>query len=108
MQSKFKTIYLVQGAMIAAMYVILALIFRTISYGMIQVRIAEALMILPAFTPAAIPGLFIGCLIANVLSPSPNMFDIVFGSGAFWRICSVRANGSSRFRLSSSMRSWSD
>ncbi len=73
------TKFLVQGAIIAAIYAALTIAFAPISYGEIQVRISEALTILPFFTPAAIPGLFIGCLIANLMSPV-GIFDIVFGS----------------------------
>ena len=62
-----KVLFLVQAAMIAAIYVVLTLIFQPFSFGEIQVRIAEALTILPVFTPAAIPGLFVGCLIGNIL-----------------------------------------
>ena len=54
-----------QGAAIAALYVVLTVIFAPISFGEMQVRIAEALCILPLFTPAAIPGLFIGCLLGT-------------------------------------------
>ena len=67
--------------MIAAIYVILTEIFAPISFSVGQVRIAEALTILPAFTPAAIPGLFIGCLIGNLLGGAV-LLDIVFGSVA--------------------------
>ena len=58
--------YLTQAAMIAAIYVVLTIVFAPISFGEIQVRIAEMLTILPIFTPAAIPGLFVGCLIGNI------------------------------------------
>ena len=74
-----KVLFLTQAAMIAALYVVLTLVFQAISFGEIQVRIAEALTILPAFTPAAIPGLFIGCLIGNVIGGSI-LPDIIFGS----------------------------
>ena len=57
--------FLTQAAMIAAIYVVLTYVFAPFSFGEVQVRIAEALTILPAFTPAAIPGLFVGCLIGN-------------------------------------------
>ena len=67
--------------MIAAIYVILTEMFAPISFSVGQVRIAEALTILPAFTPAAIPGLFIGCLIGNILGGAI-LPDIVFGSFA--------------------------
>ena len=62
-----KVLFITQAAMIAAIYVALCVAFQPISYGAIQTRIAEALTILPFFTPAAVPGLFIGCLIANLL-----------------------------------------
>ncbi len=71
--------YWTRAAMIGAIYVVLTLVFAPISYGMIQVRISEALMVLPFFTPAAIPGLFVGCLIANIFG-GLGMLDIVFGS----------------------------
>ncbi|MDO4960632.1 MAG: QueT transporter family protein [Eubacteriales bacterium] len=70
---------LTQGAVIAAVYVVLCVVFAAISYGEVQVRIAEALTILPVFTPAAIPGLFIGCIISNLIGGA-TMLDIVFGS----------------------------
>ena len=72
-------LFLAQAAMIAAIYVVLTIIFRPFSFGEIQVRIAEALTILPVFTPAAIPGLFIGCLIGNLLGGSV-LWDVIFGS----------------------------
>ena len=68
-----------QAAMIAAIYVVLCLVFEPISYGAIQTRVAEALTVLPFFTPAAIPGLFIGCLIANALGGGI-LLDVVAGS----------------------------
>ena len=71
--------YLTTAVMIAAMYVVLCLILRPFSYGEVQVRVAEALTILPYFTSAAIPGLFIGCIIANLLGGSI-ILDVVFGS----------------------------
>ena len=74
-----KSLFLTQAAMIAAFYVVLTIVFQAISFGQVQVRIAEALTILPAFTPAAIPGLFIGCLISNMIG-SAALWDILFGS----------------------------
>ncbi len=78
MKSK-KVLHLVQGAAIAAIYVVLVLIFNMWSFGPIQFRIAEALTILPFFTPAAIPGLFVGCLLANLIG-NAILADIIFGS----------------------------
>ena len=74
-----KVLWITQGAVIAALYVVLTLVFAPISFGPVQVRIAEALCILPMFTPAAIPGLFIGCLIANFIGGGI-MLDVIFGS----------------------------
>lgn len=74
-----KILFLTQSAMIAAIYVVLTIIFRPFSFGEIQVRIAEALTILPVFTPAAIPGLFVGCLIGNLIGGGI-LPDIIFGS----------------------------
>ena len=74
-----KTRNLVYGALIAAIYVVLTLMLRPISYGPIQFRVSEALCVLPYFTPAAIPGVFIGCLISNLLGGAVLM-DVVFGS----------------------------
>ncbi len=71
--------YWVRAAMIGAIYVVITLIFAPISYGMIQVRVSEMLMVLPYFTGAAVPGLFIGCMIANIFG-GHGMLDIVFGS----------------------------
>ena len=74
-----KVLFLTQGAMIAALYVVLTTIFAPISFSEIQVRVSEALSILPVFTPAAVPGLFIGCIIANILGGAV-LPDIIFGS----------------------------
>ena len=70
---------MVQGAVIAAIYVVLTMIFQPISFGPIQFRISEALCVLPYFTPAAIPGLAIGCLLSNLLTGAA-VYDVVFGS----------------------------
>ncbi|NBJ93723.1 QueT transporter family protein [Parablautia muri] len=81
MQKSLKLSLLVQAAMIAALYVVLTYIANAmgIASQVIQVRFSEALTILPYFTPAAIPGLFIGCLLANILTGCA-VPDIVFGS----------------------------
>ncbi len=71
--------YVVQAAVIAAIYAVLTIFFTFSSYGLIQVRVAEALTVLPFFTPAAIPGLFAGCIIANIFSPN-GMADVIVGS----------------------------
>ena len=74
-----KVLFIVQAAMIAAIYVVLTIVFAAFSYGEVQVRISEALTILPYFTPAAIPGLFIGCLISNILGGCIAI-DVICGS----------------------------
>jgi len=71
--------FLTQAAMIAAIYVVLTYVFSAFSFGQVQIRIAEALTILPVFTPAAVPGLFVGCLIGNIAGGAV-LPDIIFGS----------------------------
>ena len=73
--------FITHSAIIAALYVILTGLSAVLhlASGPIQIRLSEALTILPVFTPAAIPGLFIGCILANFLTGSL-VWDIVFGS----------------------------
>ena len=78
MQNK-KTAYLTQAAMIAALYVALTYIFAPISFREVQVRISEALTILPVFSLSAVPGLTVGCVLANLLTGCA-LWDVVFGS----------------------------
>lgn len=78
---KGKAAYITQVAAIAAIYVVLVMLFSYTSFGPIQFRVAEALAILPYFTPAAVPGLFIGCLLSNILGGAA-IWDVVFGSFA--------------------------
>ena len=73
------TLFVCQAGIIAAMYVALTYVFAPISFGAVQVRIAEALTILPIFTPAAIPGLFVGCVLGNILGGGV-IWDVIFGS----------------------------
>lgn len=69
------------SAVIAALYAALTLIFQPISFGAVQFRASEALTLLPAVLPQAIPGLTVGCFISNLLYGA-NVFDVVFGSMA--------------------------
>lgn len=71
------------AAVIAALYVALTFLASMLglSSGVIQVRFSEALTVLPVFTPAAIPGLAIGCLVANILTGAIPV-DIIFGTAA--------------------------
>lgn len=73
--------YVTQAAMIAAIYVVLTYLMNLLGLasGAIQVRLSEALCILPVFTPAAIPGLFVGCLLSNALTGAV-IWDVIFGS----------------------------
>ncbi|MBQ7455776.1 MAG: QueT transporter family protein [Clostridia bacterium] len=68
------------SAVIAALYAALTLLLAPISYGDWQCRVSEALTMLPMLFPQAIPGLFVGCVLANLLGPSAGVIDIVFGS----------------------------
>ncbi len=72
--------FLVVGALIAAVYAGLTYLmaFFGLAYGPIQLRVSEVLTILPLFTPAAIPGLAVGCFIANIASFNP--IDMIFGT----------------------------
>ena len=78
-----KTRFITQSALIAALYVALTYLSAAmgIASGVIQVRISEALTVLPMFSFAAVPGLFAGCLAANLLTGAA-VWDIIFGSTA--------------------------
>ncbi|MBE6801644.1 MAG: QueT transporter family protein [Ruminococcaceae bacterium] len=81
MKNRKKLVNFAVGAIIAALYVVLTYLASAmgLSSGVIQVRFSEALTVLPVFTPAAIPGLFIGCLISNLLTGCA-LWDVIFGS----------------------------
>lgn len=99
---KNSTLYLVQGAVIAALYAALTILQNVLIPGSasmaVQFRVAEALTVLACFTPAAIPGLTIGCVIANISSLSTlGPYDLIFGSVAslcaalaMWALRNVR------------------
>lgn len=74
-------LYAAVGAMTAALYVALTLLCSTVGLSSmaIQVRLSEALCILPYYFPAAVPGLFVGCLLANLLTGAV-IWDVLFGS----------------------------
>lgn len=74
-----KARHIAQAALIAAIYATLTLLLEPIGYGPVQFRLAEALTVLPAIFPASIPGLFVGCILANWLGGF-GIADIVFGS----------------------------
>ncbi|MBR6574331.1 MAG: QueT transporter family protein [Clostridia bacterium] len=81
MKKHNKTAFLTQSGVIAALYVVLTLVSKAMGLdsGQIQLRLSEALCILPVFLPAAVPGLTVGCLLANILCG--NLFwDVLFGT----------------------------
>lgn len=82
---KKSTLFVVQAAVIAALYAVLTILQNTLLPGTasmaVQFRVSEVLTILAVFTPAAIPGLAVGCVIANISSLSVlGPYDMIFGS----------------------------
>lgn len=75
-----KVVFVAKAGIIAGLYAAITVLVLPISYGQLQVRISEALGVLPFFTPAAIPGLFIGCLLANFFGSPLGLLDVVLGS----------------------------
>ncbi|WP_029688306.1 QueT transporter family protein [Thermoanaerobacter sp. A7A] len=73
------TKYIVKAGAIAAIYFVVTILLGSVSYGPIQFRISESLVVLPMVEPAAIWGVFIGCLLANIGSPF-GLLDILGGS----------------------------
>ena len=84
---KFTTRDLTLAAVLAAVYAALTITLPVPQYGAVQIRFAEALTVLPFLFPAATPGLFVGCIIANLFSPF--VLDVVFGSMATLLACLV-------------------
>lgn len=86
-----RTLFMVQAAVIAALYIVLCfaqeLILPSSATGAIQVRIAEALSVLVCFTPAAIPGLAVGCFVTNLLTVGVIPTDLVLGTLATLFAC---------------------
>ena len=69
------------SAVVAALYAALTLGFQAISYGAVQFRVSEAMTLLPALFPEAVPGLAVGCLISNLFNPmGATVYDVVFGT----------------------------
>lgn len=79
--SLFSVRSLAVSGLVAAVYAVVTLLFAPISYGQVQVRISEALTVLPYIMPQAVPGLFIGCFIANFIGGF-GIPDVVMGSSA--------------------------
>lgn len=76
-----KVTFITQAAIIAALYVVLTMLANAmgLANGSIQIRFSEALCVLPFFTVAAVPGLYLGCLISNIMNGAV-IWDILFGS----------------------------
>ena len=81
MHRKNRTKKITRASIIAALYVVLTLVSAAfgLSSGVIQLRLSEALCILPVLCAEAVPGLFIGCLLANFVTAAP-IWDVIFGS----------------------------
>lgn len=112
MKKNQKVLYLVHAAVIAALYVVFTMLARLLGLdsGVIQVRFSEALTILPFFTPAAIPGLFVGCLLSNLLLGNLPL-DVIFGSlatllGALGTYFVSRPLGNRAATAQGSFRKW--
>ena len=70
--------YLTEAAIVAALYVVLTLFSKPLTFGFVEVRFSEALCVLPFLMPSSVWGLFIGCFIANIFNGS--IIDILVGS----------------------------
>ncbi|MBQ8880335.1 MAG: QueT transporter family protein [Clostridia bacterium] len=81
MKKRNAVLYTTRGAMVGALYVALTWLCSVLglSSGVIQLRISEALCILPVFMPEAVPGLYIGCMLSNLIAGG-NVWDVIFGS----------------------------
>ncbi len=82
---KFTIQDLTLAALMAAVYAVLTVALPIPQYGGVQLRVAEAMTVLPFLFPAAAPGLFAGCIIANLFSPYP--LDVLCGSAATFIAC---------------------
>ena len=79
MKYRKTTLRITRGAIIAALYATLSYLTQFIQIAFFQFRLSEAMCILPIFFPEAVPGLFIGCIVSNIISGC-NPWDTVFGS----------------------------
>ncbi|MDT8285119.1 MAG: QueT transporter family protein [Thermovirgaceae bacterium] len=81
MLNRIPTIRIVRGALVAGVYAAVTMLFAPLSFGPVQVRVSEALTLLPWLWIEAVPGLFIGCIIANFMGGF-GIIDVIFGSAA--------------------------
>lgn len=87
MKTQKKLVYLAQSGVIAALYVALTALLQPIGFGPIQCRLAEAMTLLPVYTPAAMPGLTLGCFLSNLIGLTAGInpagaWDLLFGTAA--------------------------
>lgn len=78
-RQKITTLMICRAGIIAALYVALTMPFGPLAFGPFQIRPAEALTLLPLFYPEAIPGLYVGCMLSNLLS-NYGVYDVLLGS----------------------------
>lgn len=83
---KISTRNLITAAVVGALYAVLTMVLAPISYGALQFRVSEVLCILPFFMPSTAWGLFVGCIVANLMSTA-GVLDVVFGSLATLITC---------------------
>ena len=83
---KINTRNLITAAVVGALYAVLTMVLAPISYGALQFRVSEVLCILPFFMPSTAWGLFVGCIVANLMSTA-GVLDVVFGSLATLITC---------------------
>lgn len=83
---KINTRNLITAAVVGALYAVLTMVLAPISYGALQFRVSEVLCILPFFMPFTAWGLFVGCIVANLMSTA-GVLDVVFGSLATLITC---------------------
>ena len=83
---KINTRNLITAAVVGALYAVLTMVLAPISYGALQFRVSEVLCILPFFMPPTAWGLFVGCIVANLMSTA-GILDVVFGSLATLITC---------------------
>ena len=82
-----RTKMMTEAALIAAVYVALVLLFKPISFGAIQFRIAEALCILPFFSLSAVPGIALGCLLGNLATLIAAILSYKLRNVSKWLVC---------------------
>ena len=96
--SKMSLRSLTLAAVLAAVYAVMTVALPIPQYGAVQMRVSEAMTVLPFLFPAATPGLFVGCVIANLFSPYP--LDVLCGSLATLLACIATQHMPNRYLAS--------